>query len=557
MANEVDYNPCQYKGNGVTRDFSFNWKVIEVEELIVSLELVSTGDETILTRGSDYTAQVNAVGGNVLLTTAPSEDYFINIRRKTSNFQSKGYSTSSGFQGSEIEKSFDKVSCCLQDMQHGIDTFKEEYTAETNQKIEDFEGETNSKITTNKSDTDKQIDDFKNEVNGKIVQVTEAVNQLNRLDEVLANCENYATTAEEQAIITQNLQTQTEELKENAETILSSFQEQHEEAIAEMNAIKQRADETVSGRATTSLNNLNLAGEKVLHAQADRSYQGVNLEEKFATEIAQYGNVYKWLEARKNAGNYDGIHVGDYFYTSLKAGTIAEYSITAQTFKCRIIGLNTYKNCGDSVIGNMIYVSTDEVINTPIKWNPADNNNGTNNRKSPWLASAMYAILNGGNNYDNTSGYNKVAHGANGGNGIISLLPTELQSVLKQKRNILDERYSASGLITGGTGWNWADMGKLWLPSEIEVYGTQIRSNLCQTDGYWNPEAGLSIQFPWFANSCEHRIKKRADGARCNWWLSSVASGNTADVCAVGGNGNATHTVATNATIYVPLCFCI
>ena len=100
MANEVDYNPCQYKGNGVTRDFSFNWKVIEVEELIVSLELVSTGDETILTRGSDYTAQVNAVGGNVLLTTAPSEDYFINIRRKTSNFQSKGYSTSSGFQGS-------------------------------------------------------------------------------------------------------------------------------------------------------------------------------------------------------------------------------------------------------------------------------------------------------------------------------------------------------------------------------------------------------------------------------------------------------------------------
>ena len=514
MANEVDYNPCQYKGNGVTRDFSFNWKVIEVEELIVSLELVSTGDETILTRGSDYTAQVNAVGGNVLLTTAPSEDYFINIRRKTSNFQSKGYSTSSGFQGSEIEKSFDKVSCCLQDMQHGIDTFKEEYTAETNQKIEDFEGETNSKITTNKSDTDKQIDDFKNEVNGKIVQVTEAVNQLNRLDEVIANCENYATTAEEQAII---------------------------------------ADETVSGRATTSLNNLNLAGEKVLHAQADRSYQGVNLEEKFATEIAQYGNVYKWLEARKNAGNYDGIHVGDYFYTSLKAGTIAEYSITAQTFKCRIIGLNTYKNCGDSVIGNMIYVSTDEVINTPIKWNPADNNNGTNNRKSPWLASAMYAILNGGNNYDNTSGYNKVAHGANGGNGIISLLPTELQSVLKQKRNILDERYSASGLITGGTGWNWADMGKLWLPSEIEVYGTQIRSNLCQTDGYWNPEAGLSIQFPWFANSCEHRIKKRADGARCSWWLSSVASNNTANVCNVNNNGNANNNVATNATIYVPL----
>ena len=327
-------------------------------------------------------------------------------------------------------------------------------------------------------------------------------------------------------------------------------------AITEINTKKNEVTTGIQNKYNECVISIDDQSDAVVK-NCDRLYKGVDLEVKFASEIATYGNVYKWLEARKNAGNYDGIHVGDYFYTSLKAGTIAEYSITAQTFKCRIIGLNTYKNCGDSVIGNMIYVSTDEVINTPIKWNPADNNNGTNNRKSPWLASAMYAILNGGNNYDNTSGYNKVAHGANGGNGIISLLPTELQSVLKQKRNILDERYSASGLITGGTGWNWADMGKLWLPSEIEVYGTQIRSNLCQTDGYWNPEAGLSIQFPWFANSCEHRIKKRSDGARCSWWLSSVASRSTAHVCNVSHHGRALHNVAAYATIYVPLCFCI
>ncbi|MDY5806699.1 MAG: flagellar hook-basal body complex protein, partial [Lachnospira sp.] len=153
----------------------------------------------------------------------------------------------------------------------------------------------------------------------------------------------------------------------------------------------------------------------------DRLYKGVDLEVKFASEIAQYGNVYAWLQARKNAGNYDGIHIGDYFHTSLKAGTIAGYSIPAQNFKCRIIGLNTYKSCADAAVGNMIYVSTDEVIDTPIKWNPTDNNNGTANQTHPWLASAMYAILNGVNNYDATSGYNKAAHGANGGAGIISL----------------------------------------------------------------------------------------------------------------------------------------
>ena len=219
MANEVDYNPCQYKGNGVTREFSFNWKVIEKEELIVSLELVSTGDETILTRGSDYTAQVNAIGGYVVLTTAPSEDYFVNIRRLTSNYQSKGYSTSSGFQGSEIEKSFDKVSCCLQDMQHGIDTFKEEYTEETNQKIEDFESEINSKLT----------------------QVNTAVEQLNRLDEVLVACEGYAVSSEEQSIISQNQAVLAEEFAQSAEQTLAQIQNEHTVATADIESIKKQA----------------------------------------------------------------------------------------------------------------------------------------------------------------------------------------------------------------------------------------------------------------------------------------------------------------------------
>ena len=117
------------------------------------------------------------------------------------------------------------------------------------------------------------------------------------------------------------------------------------------------------------------------------------------TVRASLENAHQRIEARKNAGNYEGIHIGDYFHTSLKAGTIAGYSIPAQNFKCRIIGLNTYKSCADAAVGNMIYVSTDEVIDTPIKWNPTDNNNGTANQTHPWLASAMYAILNGVNNY--------------------------------------------------------------------------------------------------------------------------------------------------------------
>ncbi len=296
---------------------------------------------------------------------------------------------------------------------------------------------------------------------------------------------------------------------------------------------------------------------KINRLISDRLYTGEDLTQKFAKEIAEAGNVYTWLEARKNAGNFEGIHVGDYFPTSISAGTVAGYNIAAQAFRCRIVGINTYKNCGDTSIGNMLYIMSDEVIDTPIKWNPINNNNGTNNRKNPWLASAMYAVLNGVNNYDNTSGYNKAAHGANASaKGILQLLPQALQTVLKQKRNLLDDRYSSSGLLTGSTDWNWGDMGKLWLPNEYEVYGCAVHSNLCQTSGFWHPEAGSSIQFPWFANNCEHRIKKNSTGGRCTWWLSSAASGYTAGVCVVSDSGNA-HSYYAYVSIYAPLCFCI
>ena len=348
--------------------------------------------------------------------------------------------------------------------------------------------------------------------------------------------------------------------KLDALNAISSAKTNAENAIA-----TDKADfETLAQNKSNSLQNQFNGYSSTLDGQIDaviknfdRMYEGVNLETKFATEIAAAGNVYAWLNNRKNAGNFEGIHVGDYFSVNLGAGTVAGYSIAAQTFKCRIVGINTYKSCGDTPIGNMFYCISDEVINTPIKWNPTNNNNGTAVQNNPWLASAAYAVLNGVNNYT-TNAYSNAAHGANASaKGILQLLPSTLQNVLKQKRNILDSRYSASGLLTGGTNWVWADMGKLWLPNEYEVYGCAVRSNLSQTEGFWHPEAGLSIQFPWFANNCEHRIKKNSSGSRCNWWLSSAASHNATSVCNVSYHGYAYGYSAAYAAICLPLCFCI
>lgn len=315
------------------------------------------------------------------------------------------------------------------------------------------------------------------------------------------------------------------------------------------------------GDGNTSYNNLDALtnDSEIYHAKQgiDRLYEGKDLAALHATEIAGYTDIYAWLNARKTAGNFEGIHIGDYFTVAMSAGTVAGNNIAAQSFKCRIVGINTYKGCSDQHIGDMFYIMSDEVITQAIKWNPTDNNNGTAVQEHPWLASAAYAILNGINNYTTTA-FNNIAHGANASTGgILQLLPASLQSVLKQKRNLLAKRYSASGLLTGGTGWGWLDMGKLWLPNEIEVYGCQLRSNLCQTEGYWNPEAELSIQFPWFANKCENRVKKDATGAYRTWWLSSSASYYSASVCSVSSSGLADNSVASNAGVCLPLCFCI
>lgn len=544
-------------GNNLATKFDYDF-YIETEEQLVVEHTNFSGVTTVLTYGVDYS--IDGIGNE--------DGGQINFPLQGSTYETLGWNESTD------EKEMLVISLSL----------PFEQAAEF-----DISGDLNKKNLEKALDYQMRCTQILNRKLRRAILVQEGADSkpeelIASIEEAKLTSQSFAQVAEQKAIEANASAISAGEEATIATQLAAEVAATHEQALTDIeDARASAAQEITVGReeiasnlstATASLNNTystnsnklkseyntytsNLGNEYQATMKAyDRLYKGVDLEVKFASEIAQYGNVYAWLKARKNANNYDGIHIGDYFHTSLKAGTIAGYSIPAQNFKCRIIGLNTYKSCADTAIGNMIYISTDEVIDTPIKWNPTDNNNGTNNIKSPWLASAMYAILNGVNNYDATSGYNKAAHGANGGAGIISLLPSELQAVLKQKRNILDERYSASGLLTGGTGWNWADMGKLWLPNEIEVYGCGIRSNVCQTQGFF-PEAGLSIQFPWFANNCENRIKRRIDNGRCLWWLSSVASSDSTHVCYVNSNGNANSLAATYAAIRAPLCFCI
>ena len=312
----------------------------------------------------------------------------------------------------------------------------------------------------------------------------------------------------------------------------------------------KEAEENIKAELTTADNEI-----EDIRLYLNRIYDGVDLTVKFASEIANFSDPWAWIKNRIVNNNFKGLRIGDYIPVNMNAGTVAGYSIAAQTFRCQIAGINTYKNCGDTTIGNHIDFIAKEVINTPIKWNPTDNNNGTSAQNHPWLASALYAILNGVNNYS-TAAYGSQAHGANAnGAGIFQLLPQALRNQIIEKRDLIDSRYSASAYLTYSTGWSWQNVGKLWAPKELEVYGAQVRSNLGYAQGYWNPENGLSAAYPLFANQARNRVLRNSSGARCHWWLSSPTANYSASVCSVHAHGNATSYAAPISTICAPLCF--
>ena len=250
--------------------------------------------------------------------------------------------------------------------------------------------------------------------------------------------------------------------------------------------------------------------------EGDKNYQGVDLTVRFAEEIANYSDAWRWIKARLAAHNLDGIHVHDYITI-----TVGSY-----TMKPEILGINTYTGTTDQELGWHIDWGTKDCYPETVKWFTENNNNGTSANAAPYLKSTVKSFLD----------------------GLVSKLPKELQSVISSKRFLLENRYSGSGTLTDSNSWGWADLGKLWIPSEYEVFGSVVWG----TKGW---SAGQAVQYPAFANSFRSRIKGAGDGgSRADWWLLSVYGGNSALACLVSNDGSAGYSDCTN-DFRVPLCF--
>ena len=328
-------------------------------------------------------------------------------------------------------------------------------------------------------------------------------------------------------------------------------------------------------------------------------YDGVDLVAKFADEISGYTDPGTWIRARIRANNFDGIHVNDYIPFTTTNGL---------KFKARVAGIDSYYEYGDSAVGHHIDFICEELWPTLNPINPVNYNNGliptekitTDGTTAQYaLSKPMYGVENvtkGGVNltgwtYDNESctlsfstapdagtitvtgtgsehpwlasdAYlyvNSLAgHVANGtglnpaikrvdytNDGIYHYLPDWLKSVIIDKRVLLGKRYSTSGVLSNENGWGWVNLGKLWFPAEMEVYG-------CPVWGSKDYSVGGFIQYPLFMGNMR-RLKSRRWYRDSWWWLSPAA--NTADWCFVSLSGLANKYSASHTLIAAPVCF--
>lgn len=304
--------------------------------------------------------------------------------------------------------------------------------------------------------------------------------------------------------------------------------------------------ESMAAMDTRLSANIQLASEAV---SIGIPYEGVDLTVKFAAEIAQYTDPWAWIKARISAGDWSGLRIGDYIpFTTTES--------SPKTYQAQIAGINTYKNYGDTAVGNHIDFICRELWATRHPMNPVNFNNGTKfgdaaATEYPWLASDLYLYLN------SLAGKVPNATTAGGGTGtdvdytsggVYYYLPSALKAQIVEKRAYQPKRYNASSVLTDDNAAGWTNIGKLWLPSEFEVYGVPV----------WGGNGGFStmgdcVQYPIFTHNM-NRVKFRNNNLNI-WWVLSACSGNTERWCYVSADGVAYSGNASGTSVAIPICF--
>lgn len=303
---------------------------------------------------------------------------------------------------------------------------------------------------------------------------------------------------------------------------------------------------------TAQFNTDNLIVDSELENKSDisasqitnRIYDGVDLTVAFASEIASApysGNPWAWIKARIQSTNFKGINVGDYI----------PFTADGNAIKAEVAGIDTYYEYGDNPVPHHIDFISRDCLPEPIQFNLVNNNNGTAVSPSPFLASNLYAKLNSllmqvPNSTSNNTTLTTVDYRTT---GIYDKLPAALQAVIVPKRLRQPSRYTAGSLLINDNNWTWVNVDKLWIPSEIEIYGTEQWGS---RNGY---SGGGFQQYPIFAANSK-RIKVNSNGgARTHWWLMSAAGGYSTFFAFIEQDGSVSVNYADYINCRIPVCF--
>lgn len=277
-------------------------------------------------------------------------------------------------------------------------------------------------------------------------------------------------------------------------------------------------DSLARTNATTALNNAEYNRQGLIG-----KYPGQSLATLLAGEVSGSATIYDALHKRVQAANFSGMRVGDYIDVPLvSASNVA----AQQSVRFLLAHFDPYYRCGDSAKGHHIaFIASAPVAvaktvtgvanDSYLMWNTANTNQGTADVKNPYLNSNLKA-------------WEKLFE---------ACLPEGLTKYLLTQRVLLEERYSASGALSDSNSWSWQDIGKVWSPSEMEVYGCPVWG----TKGY---SVGFDCQFDLFRDTA-HRL----NGTRSLWWLRSVVGGSSSNVCYVNHYGYATYGSAANTWV--------
>lgn len=223
-----NYHKISYIGNGSTKEFSFDFPVLENSSIkvYVSIEGVETEADV-----SEYSVNISGNGGSVIFNTAPADNTVIAITRLTDQTQETPYKTSSGFPAVRIEEAFDKLTMMIQEQQAVLERCV---------KVQ----------VTNNQEPQELIDEVFDKLDLATVTGEAAIVAAKEAQDAAVDAKSSAETAENVAAgAVDNINAATEEAINEAK---QSIDEEKQNALTQVGALVQDAENSANAAAKSA-----------------------------------------------------------------------------------------------------------------------------------------------------------------------------------------------------------------------------------------------------------------------------------------------------------------